>query len=453
MSLMRSYILTLAILVPSLVICQDLVITNVNIVPMSSDTVLLDRDVLIADGLITAIVSGTGTASVTGDITNIDGSGMFLTPGWTEMHAHIPTPKEGDETNVHETLFLYLSQGITTIRGMLGHPYHLSLRQSVQDSSVLSPNIYTSSPSMNGNTLPTADTARMLVEKYAAEGYDFLKVHPGIKRDIFDEMVKTAREVGIKFSGHVPLDVGIEHAIESRYASIDHLDGYIEGLAPKEMRNDGGFFGILLADHLDDAQIGVLAKATAKQNIAVVPTQTLFTRWLAPHQLEKQMNDPEMAYIPGSLRYTWRQNKERMMENLEFDEEQYDRFVEVRKRLIKTLHDEGVMLLLGSDAPQVMNVPGFSIHREMKTMADAGLTPYQILKSGTTNVAEFFGTSENTGSIETGKIADVVLLKNNPLENIGNCTDIEAVIYRGHLLTRDQIDAGLAEIAKKYTEE
>ncbi len=449
----QSWIIFLILLIPVFAHGQKLMITNVHVVPMTSETVLQSQDLVIEDGKITSINPALPGVPPPSDATAIDGTGKYITPGWAEMHAHIPTPAEGDTSNVYETLFLYLSKGITTIRGMLGQPYHLALRAEVQEDLVMSPRIYTSSPSMNGNSIPSKDSARMRVLQYEKEGYDFLKIHPGLKRDVFDEMIGTAQTVGIKYSGHVPLEVGIDHAIASGYASIDHLDGYIEGLAPEDMRNDGGFFGILLADHLDSERIAILGEKTAARNIAVVPTQTLFTRWLAPHQLEKQMRDPEMAYIPGSLRFTWRQNKELMLERLEFSEEQYDRFVETRKKLIRTLHEKGVLMLLGSDAPQVMNVPGFSIHHEMQTLADAGLTPYQILQTGTVNVARFFGTESDTGTLEEGKVADLVLLRNNPLDNISHCNDIDAVIYRGQILSREKIEEKLTDIASKYEEE
>ncbi|MBX2815668.1 MAG: amidohydrolase family protein [Saprospiraceae bacterium] len=428
-------------------------IVDVNVVPMTGDIIKYRQQVTVSKGIITAIKPWNSNKPAVLDTTIIPATGKYLTPGWAEMHAHIPTPtEEGNTDLVYETLFLYLSQGITTIRGMLGHPSHLDLREEVIEKNIESPRIYTSSPSMNGNSIPDEATAEEKTIQYAAAGYDFLKVHPGIKRNVFDKMVQVAGEQNLPFAGHVPLDVGIEHALTSRYKSIDHLDGYIEGLAPFALRRMGGFFGVSLADTLDLSQIDRLAEMTVSKKVAVVPTQTLFTRWLAPDQLETQMRDPEMIYISPATRFGWRQNKEQMQANLNLGSGRYDRFLAARKKLIRSLQEAGVLMLLGSDAPQVMNVPGFSIHREMEAMADAGLTPYQILKSGTVNVAQYFQNTDQLGTIEIGKNADLVVLEENPLEDIRNCKKIHAVIFRGQILSRDAIDQRLSEIAKKYQE-
>ncbi|MDH3648496.1 MAG: amidohydrolase family protein [Saprospiraceae bacterium] len=425
------------------------VFLDVDVIPMTTESVLSRQAVIVEDGRIVQIVSADQYTPRAG-ATVIDGSGKYLVPGWAEMHAHIPTPTDGDDSNVRETLFLYLANGITTIRGMLGDPYHLELKKQIDQGAFPSPRVYTSSPSLNGNSISTKEEAKQKVTQYKQDGYDFLKVHPGIQKDVFDEMVATANAVGIDFSGHVPADVGIRHAIASNYASIDHLDGYIEGLAPEEKRKDGGFFGVLLHNHLDESKISELVHSTKEAGIAIVPTQTLMTRWLLPGSAEAMVNEPEMKYIPGSLRYTWRQSKERMMENLDYEEAGYRQFIQVREKVLKALHDAGVPLLLGSDAPQVANVPGFSIHHEMQDMIDVGLSPQQVLRTGTVNVATFFNRSDEFGTIEPGKIADLVLLSNNPLEDISHAQEIEGVMYRGHWLSKEYIQDRLRKIAKQY---
>ncbi len=133
------------------------------------------------------------------EATVIEGKGNFLLPGLAEMHAHIPD-KPWDDPVVQETLFLYLSNGITTIRGMLGNEVHLALRAKAEKQEILSPRIFTSSPSLNGNTVPTPEEARKKVKNYAAAGYDFLKLHPGIRKHVFDTIVVAANEYGIPFA-------------------------------------------------------------------------------------------------------------------------------------------------------------------------------------------------------------------------------------------------------------
>ena len=423
-------------------------ITNVNIPSLTGGNMLINRTVEINDGKIISI--STGNTSTKGTI--IDGAGKYLIPGLSEMHAHIPTPNEGDDSNVRETLFLYLANGITTIRGMLGHPYHLELKEQVNANAFPSPRIYTSSPSLNGNTIPSEEDARSKVIQYKNEGYDFLKIHPGIRKEVFDEMVRTANEVGIDFSGHIPADVGIEHAIASGYATIDHLDGYVEGLAPPDKREDGGFFGVLLAPDCDAGKISGLVRATKEAEIAVVPTQTLMTRWLSPKAPELMVQEPEMVYIPAALRFSWRQSKQQMLDRLNYSDTIYDQFLNLRMQLLRQFRDAGVPILLGSDAPQVFNVPGFSIHHEMQSMIDAGLSTTEVLASGTIQVARFFKAADR-GLVAEGQVADLVLLSDNPVENISHAAQIEAVIYRGNLLSKDQIEKQLNEIAQRHKTE
>ncbi len=426
----------------------DYAIIGVAIPSLEIDALLIDQTVLISDGMITDIGDASGI-QIPDDATQIDGNGRYLVPGIAEMHAHIPTPQDGSDENVRETLFLYLANGITTIRGMLGHPYHLALKTYIETDAFPSPRIYTSSPSLNGNTVPTKEEAINKVTQYAEDGYDFLKIHPGIKREVFDELVKTANEVGIPFAGHVPMDVGIRHAIESKYASIDHLDGYITGLAPEEKKAEGGFFGVLLYDDLDLGKIDELVNSTLVAGIAIVPTQTLMTRWLSPKPAAEMVGEPEMKYIPASQRFTWRQSKERMLENLAYSPKGYEHFVETREKILQKMHQAGVTILMGSDAPQVFNVPGFSIHHEMKDMTKMGMSNREILRSGSVDVAAYF-QRDDFGTIEAGQIADLVLLEQNPVEDISNMQTIAGVMYRGRWLPKEKIEEKLKLIAEKY---
>ncbi len=430
---------------------QTTVITHVSVITMDGEEVLADRAVYVEGSKIVRISES--HEGVIGANLVIDGTDKFLMPGLSEMHAHIPTPRDGDDSYAKETLFLYLANGITTIRGMLGHPYHLTLKKELKEKHLASPRIYTSSPSMNGNTIPTAEEAVRKVGRYARDGYDFLKVHPGIQREVFDKMVETALTTGIGYSGHVPMDVGVERAIESQYGSIDHLDGYIEGLAPEERRPEGGFFGVLLSLEADEKRIETLVQQTKEAGVAVVPTQTLMTRWLSPESPVAMVNEPEMKYLPASERFRWRQSKEQMLDRLSYSTEMYDRFIELRNTLILKLHQAEVPILLGSDAPQVMNVPGFSIHHEIEDMVDAGLSNYEALKTGTVNVAEYFGAGDKRGKVKVGMVADLVLLADNPLDDIGATRTVEGVMYRGAWLDKATIEVQLAAIADKYDKE
>ena len=405
------------------------------------------KDVHIKDGKIYAI----STQSIAGsDEQIIDGSEKYLVPGIAEMHAHIPVPNDGDTQYLEDVLFLYLSNGITTIRGMLGNPYHLKLKEKVLAGDILGPRIFSSSPSVNGNSVPDKETAIDKVKQYAEEGYDFLKLHPGLKRDVFDQIVLTANEVGIGYAGHVSTDVGVYHAIESQYESIDHLDGYLEGLVTQEVDpSQNGFFGYNFTDLADPSLISSLVEQTVDHGVAVVPTQSLFTRWFSPDDPAEMMQAKEMDYIPSKMRYAWLNNKTNMINNESYDEKTYSTFLDLRKKLLKSMHDQGVTLLLGSDAPQVMNVPGFSIQHEMSAMADAGIPNDAIIKSGTSSPAEFFKMSHEFGSIQEGLSADLMILEQNPLVDINHMTSIHSVICRGKLMSKEFIDTRLAQIAER----
>lgn len=426
-----------------------ILISNVNIVNVSNGSLQENMQVVIDSGTIKKITNTIDAAEAYP--LRIDGKGQYLVPGLAEMHAHIPQPPTSQQ-RIEETLFLYLSNGITTIRGMLGHPSQLELRERAKVGSVISPHIIVSSPSLNGNTVTNKDQAINLVNTYKDEGYDFLKIHPGISLEPFDQIVKTAREVGIPFAGHVPVDVGIRHALSSRFASIDHVDGYLEGLVPdSEGVNpaDNGFFGYNFTSLADTSKIDGLVRLSKENQVWVVPTQSLFERWFAPISADELLSQPEMKYMPASTLQNWKRTKEATTgPNADFNKEQWEDFIMIRQQLIRALQDGGQGLLLGSDAPQLFNVPGFSIHHEIQGLLRAGLTPLEILRSGTVNPAQFFGMENIFGEVKEGLRADLILLKANPMEDMGALKLVSGVMINGKWLSRELIDKKLEEIAK-----
>lgn len=425
-------------------------ITHVNVLPMTSEEVLKDYTVLLKDGKVFKM-GPSHKLKVKKKNQIIDGTGKYLMPGLTEMHAHIPTPENGDDTWVRQVLFLYVANGVTTIRGMLGDPYLLTLRKNVENELLIGPRIFTSSPSMNGNTIKTPQEAREKVVQYKKDGYDFLKVHPGVKREVFDTMARIAQSLNLPFSGHVPVEVGIRHALASRYASVDHLDGYLEGTVAADIlaqNPNAGFFGYTYVPNADEKLLDALAAETKKQGVWVVPTQSLFTRWFSPTDANALANEPEMQYMPSKTLFQWRQNKSNLT-GANYSEVLWQRFILFRHKILQSLYKADVDLLLGSDAPQVFNVPGFSLRHEMNSLADANLSPYVILRSGTANPARFFGKSGAFGTIVPGASADFILLEANPLENVGNTSKQVGVMLRGKWLSKEFIEAELEKIAEK----
>jgi len=428
-----------------------LVITNVNIIDVRSGEISQGH-VVIDSSKIHKILS-LNTELDPSNGTLIDGTDKYLMPGLAEMHAHVPSLPWNDP-KMEETLFLYLSNGVTTIRGMLGHPYHLELREKANKGEIISPRIYTSSPSISGSTVTNPEAAQKMVRAYAEEGYDFLKIHPGLRLHVFDEVVKTANEVGIPFAGHVSNLVGVRHALESKYATIDHVDSYLEGLVPDSEDvnpTENGFFGYNFTLLADTSMIADLVNKSRENNVWVVPTQSLFDRWFSPTDPELLAQEEEMQYMSPATINNWIESKKNLISAPEYDSSTWAKFNAIRFQLIKALHEEGQGLLLGSDAPQVFNVPGFSIHHELDGMINAGLKPLEAIQTGTINPATFF--DESFGEVKEGYYADLILLDDNPLENIDNLKNPVGIMARGQWMDRATIDEKLKEIAKVYSTE
>jgi imidazolonepropionase-like amidohydrolase len=417
---------------------------NVAVIPMDRERTLADQTVIVRDGRIDGI-GPAASVRVPAEARRIDARGGFLMPALAEMHAHIP-PGNATDAEIARVLTLFALNGIGTIRGMLGSPRHLPWRERANRGEVLSPWIYTSGPSFNGSSATSADVAVQMVKDQKAAGYDFLKIHPGVKRDAFDAMAAAADAAGIRFAGHVPLDVGLARALEARYATIDHIDGYVEALA-REGASRSEMFGLNLTAALDESRIPALVEATRKAGVWIVPTEALFEHWIGPDDPETMKTWPEMQYVPQAQLAEWVASKKELAGSATPAER--TRFLNVRRRLIKALHAGGVGMLLGSDGPQVWNVPGFSVHRELRYLVQAGLTPFQALETGTRNVAVLFGTADERGTIAQGKRADLVLLEGNPLLDIGQTSRIAAAVLGGRVLMKEDIGRKLAQLVER----
>lgn len=428
---------------------EAILIKDIHILDVGSGKVISKQNIVIDSGKVIRISEKPLTPARF--YTVIDGTNKYIMPGLAEMHAHIPGPNESEERR-RDVLFLYLSQGVTTIRGMLGDSIHLGLREKANSGEILSPRIFTSSPSLNGNTVQTREQADSLVRKYKKDGYDFLKIHPGILRPHFDQIVVTADEVGIRFSGHVPVDVGIRHALESKYASIDHIDGFLEGLVPEHVGvnpGENGFFGYNFTPYIDTTLIEELVNLAKENKVWIVPTQSLFERWFAPVSTKELISQVEMKYMPGSTLRNWVRIKNQTMENEGFDSIQWMKFDGIRKKLLKELSINGHGILMGSDAPQLFNVPGFSIHHEIDGMENAGMDNLEIIRSGTINPALFFGMENIFGQVKEGMTADLIITHENPLEDLDALQNIFGVMRMGKWIPDQEIQQKLVQIAER----
>jgi imidazolonepropionase-like amidohydrolase len=350
-----------------------------------------------------------------------------------------------------DVLMLFAANGITTIRGMLGHPRHLELRTMLQKGEIIGPRFFTTGPSFNGMSVTSPAAGAEMVKRQKNQGYDFLKLHPGLSRQKFDSIATTAKQIGIPFAGHVSFGVGVWHAIESGYSSIDHLDGFIEGLVPgieRKTEQDAGLFGMFVSQDADTSRIPELMMALKRNNVWVVPTQALAERWFSPDfDADDFKNDPQSRYMKPEVVDQWIISKKNLVSNPQYDPERIRRFIELRRKLIKACQDNGVGLLLGCDAPQVFNVPGISTHQELVYLVKSGLTPFQAIRTGTVNVATYLDLPE-AGVIRPGAVADVVLVGGNPLANIEATQDIEGVMLNGTWLSKEYLAGELAKLIR-----
>ncbi len=428
---------------------REVVFRAVHVIPMDQERVLENQDVVVKDGVVSAMGS-TGKVKYAKDALIVNGKGKYLMPGLAEMHAHVP-PID-DLEPMKEVLQLFALNGVTTIRGMLGHPRHLELRTLVNNGELLSPHFYTSGPSFNGNSVKTAEAGADMVRQQKQAGYDFLKLHPGLTPETFGAVAKAAKEVNIPFAGHVSYEVGVWRAIDAGYASIDHLDGFVESLVPNIANikeQETGLFAMFISDQADEARIPKLMNGLRDQNIWVVPTQALAERWIAADKAPDLLrNSPEMKYMDPQTLNNWEKTKKDLMANPKYNAAAIADYMRLRRKLIFECNKNGVGLLLGSDAPQVFNVPGFSTHQELQYLVDAGLTPYEALRTGTANVGRYLNR-QDMGTIKTGAVADLVLLNGNPLEDVKQTQNIEGVMVGKRWLTKSYIQGALKKLEKK----
>jgi imidazolonepropionase-like amidohydrolase len=410
--------------------------TDVAVLPMDRERVLQDQTVLVRAGRIEAVGPSTSVRVPAGAV-RIPGRGKYLMPGIAEMHAHVPGEQNPQAVDI---MALYVLTGATTIRGMNGTPFQFELRRRIEAGEILGPTLFAVGPPFSGGSVGTPDDERRKVREYKAAGYDVLKIYPGIPRETYDAIIATAREVGIPYSGHVPPEVGLRHAIASRQ-SVEHLDGYVE------------------ASRGEAAAIAELAHATREAGIWNTPTMDVWKTILGTRSIDELRRRPELIYLRPEVIDQWvRQTAQfargsgsfwrTALEQVGMRESPED-IVVLRDRILQALHRAGARLVLGADSPQVFSVPGFSLAHEMRAMVEAGVPTYAVLEAATRNPAAFFGREAEFGTVEPGKRADLILVEGNPLQDIRNVHRQAGVMVRGKWLPKEEIDRRLAEIARR----
>ena len=437
---------------------------GVTVIPMDRNAVIPDQTVIVRDGRISSIGPSASTA-VPSDAVRVDGRGKFLMPGLAEMHAHVLGPQApNSEALNRDIMFLYVANGITTIRAMLGAPNQLVLRDQLESGEVLGPTMYVAAPSLNGQSAPDGVTAERLVRAHKEAGYDLLKIHPELTRAAYDAMVRTSREVGITWAGHVSAQIPVEHILDTKQSTIDHLDGYIEAAASDEIRRAiaSPTQQVTMPQvwkSVTDARMRELAGKTKEAGTWNVPTMFLWESFFGLGSPEDWSKREEMKYAPKQWVNNWmNQKRQRIQLDSQNGITPADAalLISLRRKMLKALADEGAPLLMGTDSPQMFNVPGFALHRELQVAVEAGLTPYQVLESGSRNVGRYAAQDlkqdGNFGTVTAGSRADLVLLDANPLDNLANLTRRAGVMVKGQWVPRAEIDKGLAALAAKYAQ-
>ncbi len=447
--------LAAALVLPREAAAQVIAFRNVNVVPMDRNRVLERQTVIVREGRISQ-VGPAGRIEIPAGSLNLDSTGKYLMPGLAEMHGHLPAPNSPPEL-VEHIMFLYLANGVTTVRGMLGYPSALQHRDAIASGRILGPRLYVAGPGFSGNTVKTVEQAAQMVRDQKTAGYDLLKILEGLPPEVYDAIASTAKQVKIDFAGHVPNDVGVRRAIAAGQRSIDHLDNYLEALEADNspIRNaDAQTRARDLPFYADERKIAGLARLTRQAGVWNIPTMALWEIFLndaSGDELRKTM--PETRYMPRSMVDQWTQRKNTMLQpgqlhmGFAVGSKTGARVIELRKKMLQGLREAGARIALGTDSPQVFSVPGFSIHREMQAMVAVGFTPFEVLQCGTRNVAEYFGMTAETGTVEAGKRADLILLDANPLTDIANLTRRAGVAVAGRWLPQHEIQERLEKLA------
>jgi imidazolonepropionase-like amidohydrolase len=414
---------------------------GVNVVTLTrtDGNVVANQTVLVEGDRITA-VGDTATLSVPQNYQHIDGRDKYLLAGLAEMHGHVP-PASGfgqyPDRYLDDVLFMYVANGVTTVRGMLGYPHQLQLKRDIAEGKRIGPTLYLAGPSFNGNSIESPEQATQRVIDQRDEGWDLLKVHPGLTLAEYRAIAKTAREAAMDFGGHVPADVGLEEALNAGQRTIDHLDGYLEAI---DATNRAA----------SRYELDYLVALSLRHNVAVVPTQALWATIIGASDKDALRAYPELQYVPQQVRDGWFGYLEEPTLGY-FNQDNAMVQQQNRQRLIKALYDGGVPMIFGTDAPQLFSVPGFSAMHEIRMLRDAGIPTAGILHSATVAAGEYFADKDKFGAIASGQRADFLLLNDNPLITPETIANHAGVMVAGQWLDRATIDARLAEIAAAYS--
>jgi hypothetical protein len=425
---------------------EPVAIRHVSVIDVMNGRIQKDVTVILADGTITAI----GKKVPVEKARLVDGTGKFLIPGLWDMHVHC--------CNADDHFFpLFLSNGVTGIRDM-GDPLDelKTCRRDVENGTFLGPRMVFSGPIVDGPkpiwpdisiAVGTPEEGRKAVETVQQSGADFVKVYSLLPRDAYFAIADEAKKRHMVFAGHVPNAITAVEASDAGQKSFEHLLSVLMGCSSKEaaLMTTQGLSLIQLnraeVDSYDPAKAKALFTRFHKNGTWQCPTLVV-GNVMAHLDAPASRNDPRLAYLPGDIVSFWNPTNNFFHTNgfSAGDWQTAHSCFAKRCELVGMMAKAGVGILAGTDTPNPGAFPGFGIHDELALLVKCGLTPRQALQTATINPARYFGWEQMMGTVEVGKVADLVLLDANPLEDIRNTTKIDAVFARGRYFDRATLD-------------
>lgn len=441
---------------------------HVTVIPMDRQRTLKDQTVIVTGDKITYVGSAR-RAQVPPLARRIDGTAKFLMPGLADMHVHLYTDDGFPREFAKDELAIMIANGVTTARLMNGSPFHLQYRKEMESTGLFGPSLLIASPQItglvrqgefNGFVVTTPEEARSAVQKAKEGGYDFIKLTEQVGPSVFDSVIDEAKKVGLKVSGHVDPRVGVERALAAGQ-QIEHIDGYMEAVVADDSpmkdsisdRNVGRMANWESIDHIDLNKIKRIAKLTARAGSYCDPTLNFWKLAYGFKPTEEEVKAwPDNRFIPAATREAMVRfrTKSRYWTNPP-SEDRRKRWQSYRNMIVLEILKNGGKIMAGSDAPDASMVYGWSLHRELVRLVEAGLTPFQALEAATKNPAEWAEQFKQWGSVSVGKRADLVLLNANPLENITNTEKRVGVMVRGDWRTEEELQKQLDEIADRWS--
>lgn len=438
-----------------------LAIIHVTVIDATGAEAAPDQTVVIKGDRISSM-GKTGEVAIPKDASTVDATGKFLIPGLWDMHVH--TLQEGRP----ELFFpLFIASGVTGVRDMGSPPRELKgisrLREQIEEGKLLGPRIVAAGPLVDGPSpmfpelsiaVASETEARQAVNDLESGGADFIKVYSLLSRDSYFAVANEARQRDIPFAGHVPESVSAAEASDAGQRSIEHLSGVRLACSTSETelrieliearaKSDASLLYRALRhvytksrDTYSEEKAEALFARFVENDTWQVPTLVV-ARYLA--QLNKSTN-PSQKPAEARLQIMKEMENNPCLKGLTADDfETPSAATQNAFDLVSAMRRAGVKFMAGTDAPSPFMIPGRSLHDELELLVQAGFTPMEALQSATRNPAVYLGKLDTLGTVEQGKIADLVLLGANPLEDINNTRRIWAVIIGGKIVSKARL--------------